>query len=66
MRKYLKYILLSLTAYFFAFTEVFAHEEGATNQSAPELHPILVVLEFAITLWIGYKIAKWLSAIGKH
>ena len=66
MRKYLKYIVLSLTAYFFTLTEVFAHEEGATNQLAPDLHPVLVVLEFAVTLWIGYKIAKWLSAIGKH
>lgn len=66
MRKYLKYTVLSLTAYFFTLTEAFAHEEGATDQLAPDLHPILVVLEFAITLWVGYRIAKWLSTIGKR
>lgn len=42
-----------------------AHEGNAAAR-APDLHPVFVLAEFVIVLWLGYRIAGWLSRIGRR
>lgn len=43
----------------------FAHEGEYDNRlPAPDMHPSLVLLEYFIVLWLGYKWAGWLGRLG--
>jgi bacteriorhodopsin len=42
-----------------------AHVDGKHSERAPDLHPIFVLIEFAVVLWIGYLISCWLTRLGR-
>lgn len=57
-----KVLLVSLLMWLIFTSIAFAHD---SQSAAPDMHPLFVLLEFIVVLYLGASVAKWLSSIGK-
>lgn len=61
MKKFSIIIILILLFSAFSTEQAFAH--GNENSSAPDLHPLFVMLEFILIVWFSFKFSNWLAVI---
>lgn len=57
--------IVGLSGLLFVLLSRSALAHGSDSNAAPDMHPLLVALEFAVIALLGYKLAKWLSGIGR-